>query len=484
MANVWKIAPGPKAKNWEMCRQRACIVINWLNETNLEGMSKEDILRSVVDAKDGKVGSARSIWKFVNRIDLSDVVVANDGIGRVVGIGVVKSKYLPPDDPKNPNRDEKNNRQVRLVDWLIDKPIDLETNVFVQSTVTLLRPEQCDQIKQACLKKYPELRPTLEKLFPSKPPPRQPDEPALQSEEATMKALLEQLGQIIVYGPPGTGKTREAKRVALTLLTGKDSPADVASTDNDIEKQLKPFRDGGRFDLVVFHPAYEYEQFVGGIEPTVIGQQLSFKAKAGVFTRLCRKAQNDNQPAVLIIDEINRGNLPKLLGELVYALEYRGHEVTLPFVVDGRTDLIVPKNLYVIATMNSSDRSIGHIDVAIRRRFGLYPLGARPEVVQQVWASAGDESYGRAVGRPHETTQQNLSGHDPSAGVELGVGHSYFLPAHKSMSKKVEAAKKQVQMKWDYQVQPLLREYAQLLNLGANSLQEFFKPLNQCLDQP
>jgi 5-methylcytosine-specific restriction endonuclease McrBC GTP-binding regulatory subunit McrB len=232
---------------------------------------------------------------------------------------------------------------------------------------------------------------------------------------------------------------------------------------------------------VVFHPAYEYEQFVGGIEPTVVGQQLSFKAKAGVFTRLCRKAQNDNKPAVLIVDEINRGNLPKLLGELVYALEYRGHEVRLPFD-DGRTDLIVPKNLYVIATMNSADRSIGHIDVAIRRRFGLYPLGARPEVVQQVWSSAGDKHYGERLAALMKRLNEKLgTGHDPSAAVELGVGHSYFLPDPESSG---ETVKKQVEMKWAYQVQPLLREYAQLLNLGADSLQEFFKPLAQCLAQP
>ena len=73
------------------------------------------------------------------------------------------------------------------------------------------------------------------------------------------------------------------------------------------------------------------------------------------------------------------------------------------------------------------------------------------------------------------------TGHDPSAAVELGVGHSYFLPGAESSG---ETLKKQVEMKWAYQVQPLLREYAQLLNLGANSLQEFFKPLDQCLAQP
>ena len=220
-------------------------------------------------------------------------------------------------------------------------------------------------------------------------------------------------------------------------------------------KNSSRFRDAGRFDLVVFHPAYEYEQFVGGIEPepTADAQHVSFKAKAGVFTRLCRKAEKINLPAALIIDEINRGNLPKLLGELVYALEYRGHIVRLPFD-DGRSDLIVPKNLYVIATMNSADRSIGHIDVAIRRRFGLYAQGAKPEVVQQVWASVGDEPYGAQLADLMVRLNERLdSGHDPSAAVELGVGHSYFLPVPGSSG---EIAKKQVHMKWSYQVQPLL----------------------------
>ena len=242
----------------------------------------------------------------------------------------------------------------------------------------------------------------------------------------------------------------------------------ATSTDDEIEKQLKPFKDAGRFDLVVFHPAYEYEQFVGGIEPEPTGQQITFKATAGVFTRLCRYADTAKRSVVLIIDEINRGNLPKLLGELVYALEYRGHEVRLLFD-DGRPNLVVPKNLYIIATMNSADRSIGHIDVAVRRRFGLYPLQPNSDVVRQVWSSIAKD-YGEQLAALMERINAKLrSGPDASAAAEWGVGQSYFLPKPGAAG---DIAKKQVEMKWLYQVQPLLREYEQLLNVDAHSLQE------------
>src|SRR5208337_3994672 len=227
--------------------------------------------------------------------------------------------------------------------------------------------------------------------------------------------------------------------------------------------RLKPYRDANRYDLVVFHPAYEYEQFVGGIEPIVTAGHLAFQPKAGVFLRLWWEAEKHKKAAVLIIDEINRGNLPKLLGELVYALEYREHEVRLPFDCGGST-LTVPKNLYIIATMNSSDRSIGHIDVAIRRRFGLYPLGPSSSVVQKEWETAGYKDYGVQLAKLMERLNKMLRPeNDPSAEAELGVGHSYFLPIPGVSG---EAAKQQVQMKWQYQVQPLLREYAQLQNLG------------------
>jgi 5-methylcytosine-specific restriction protein B len=289
-----------------------------------------------------------------------------------------------------------------------------------------------------------------------------------------MMDLLRQFGQVILYGPPGTGKTREAKRIALSMLSG-DAPPTVA-TSGEIEELLKPFHQAKRYEIVVFHPAYEYEQFVGGIEPMVTaGGQLAFQVKAGVFLRLCRLAEQSRQSAVLLIDEINRGSLPKLLGELVHALEYRApHSVTLPFICEGRSDLVVPTNLYIIATMNSSDQSIGHIDAAIRRRFALVHIGPNPDVVRRSWQQIAGwpnaESYGGQLARLMTDLNQALGGDDPTAEVELGVGHSYFLPNPGSAR---DAALLQVRMKWVSQVQPLLRQYAQVLNLGVDFFQQF-----------
>ncbi|MDZ7616123.1 MAG: AAA family ATPase [Patescibacteria group bacterium] len=299
-----------------------------------------------------------------------------------------------------------------------------------------------------------------------------------------MKEILYQFHQVILYGPPGTGKTRKAKRTALAILNGKE-PAESATTA-EIDKQLERFRKDSRFELVVFHPAYEYEQFVGGIEPTVSEGVLAFQVKAGIFLQLCRRAEqcpkeSQERPVVLVIDEINRGNLPKLLGELVYALEYRDQAVTLPFVYKGQADLIVPGNLYILATMNSSDRSIGHIDVAIRRRFALCHVAPDSEVIRKVWRDAEDDGYGEQLVRLMEELNAMLNtGNDANAGAELGIGHSYFIP---DPSASGEAARQQVHMKWEYQVQPLLREYAQLLNLGADSLGKWFCPLDEVLSK-
>jgi 5-methylcytosine-specific restriction protein B len=165
--------------------------------------------------------------------------------------------------------------------------------------------------------------------------------------------LLERKLQIILYGPPGTGKTFIARKLAHYLTEG----------------------DPARFEIVQFHPSYSYEDFVQGYRPQTSAEgSVTYELKDGPLLRLANAARSDPEvPYVLLIDEINRGNLPRILGELLYLLEYRKDSVTLMYGQAGeRFDL--PANLLFIGTMNTADRSIGLIDAAMRRRFSFVPL--------------------------------------------------------------------------------------------------------------
>jgi hypothetical protein len=167
MVTVWKIAPGEGASVWEDCRQRSCITINWLNGKDFSLFrNKREVRRALikVDPRDG-IRGAPSIWQFTREVRQGDVVVANDGLSRVVGIGMVTSGYLPPDHPRNPNRQQDYHRHARLVDWLVDKPIDLGKQLFIRPTVQRLDPEQCRVIVRAYRREEPKLGETLDDLF-------------------------------------------------------------------------------------------------------------------------------------------------------------------------------------------------------------------------------------------------------------------------------------------------------------------------------
>ena len=170
-------------------------------------------------------------------------------------------------------------------------------------------------------------------------------EPASKLQEII--ALLDDRSQAIFYGPPGTGKTWVARELAKWLAGSED-----------------------RVELVQFHPSYAYEDFIEGWRPTEDGK---FELKAGPLKRLAKKAADDpdHQTFVLVIDEINRANLSKVLGELFFLFEYRHDEVTLQY---SEENFSLPDNLKIIGTMNTADRSIALVDAALRRRFHFHPF--------------------------------------------------------------------------------------------------------------
>jgi len=270
-------------------------------------------------------------------------------------------------------------------------------------------------------------------------------------------------GQIVLQGPPGTGKSYSAKQIARALTNQSDSGYD--------EKK-------GYWQVVQFHPSYNYEDFVRGIqvrtgpgaknenkEETEQSGQVQYQTVNRIFAKMCKSAEaNPTEPYVLIIDEMNRANLPSVLGELIYGLEYRGEEVQTPYEVNSSKGLTVPENLFVIGTMNTADRSIGHIDYAIRRRFAFIDVLPSEDTVKDHYEDGSGlrdkaQGYFNAVGCLFENS---LSGEYEREHVQ--IGHSYFMASTED----------ELNLKIQYEVLPILREYMQdgILDETKGSLKE------------
>lgn len=221
----------------------------------------------------------------------------------------------------------------------------------------------------------------------------------------TVVELLEEKRQLIFYGPPGTGKTYMARRLARFLVGG----------------------DSERTEIVQFHPSYSYEDFVQGYRPRP-GQNgnLSYELVDGPLVRLANRArQAPDETHVLLIDEINRGNLPRIFGELLYLLEYRDDQMALMYSSDDSL-FALPPNLWVLGTMNTADRSIGLIDAALRRRFhfkALFPGRAPLEGLLARWLADKAPAM-MAVAIYVDELNGMLR---ERFGDHLQVGHSYFM---------------------------------------------------------
>lgn len=262
----------------------------------------------------------------------------------------------------------------------------------------------------------------------SSSPPQPQGNPALSIEDIAVETgiaadvlqgwirSINRKGQAIVYGPPGTGKTYTAERLARHLVAGGD----------------------GIVEMVQFHPAYAYEDFIQGLRPTTSGDgRLQYTMVPGRFLEFCRAAAAREGASVLIIDEINRANLSQVFGELMYLLEYRDREV--PLAGGGR--LRIPANVRIIGTMNTADRSIALVDHALRRRFAFIRLGPDFGVLQRFHSDRGRDVSGlvevlervnTTIGNPH-----------------YSVGISYFM--RESLPDDLEAI-------WRGEIEPYLEE--------------------------
>lgn len=229
MANAWKIAPGEHAEDWDVFRQQGCIGLGWLTNDDYLDFDSEDEVLQKLEQQHGKNtpgygrGAAQMIWRFVHEIQHNHVVVANDRYNRVVGIGLVKSKYFPPTSPGNPMRDDETTHRhhVRPVKWIITKPVDLAgERFFVQSTLWPLEADKVDKIRQAYLAAYPndaEISAALVRLFDADP----------DGEEGVMSRALadaeQQLEEQSAFDPTGIEDARERVLSSIVRRRGQSS---------------------------------------------------------------------------------------------------------------------------------------------------------------------------------------------------------------------------------------------------------------------
>ena len=238
--------------------------------------------------------------------------------------------------------------------------------------------------------------------------------------QEVIDSLRSRTPQVILAGPPGTGKTWLAKHIAH-FVTGGDPQ---------------------RQRLVQFHPSYSYETFMEGLRPTADRGAIQFRPEPGVVPSLVTAIGSRDVPFVLTIDEMNRANLPKVLGELMYLFEYRDQPVDLPYTKGFR----LPPNLWFIGTMNTADRSIRSLDIALRRRFDVFECPADVEILRRYYTT-------------HENTVPSLFEGFVALNERLtsaldrhhAIGHTFFManPMTPDVLLRV----------WRHKIFPLLEEY-------------------------
>jgi 5-methylcytosine-specific restriction protein B len=399
----------PGTSYWDEMRSESYIALGWSKLGDLDKFNKENIKNEVSDKlielydynKSTASRKAGEILRFYNNIAVGDVVVAVQG-EKVLGIGKVTDNYEYVE-----NRPYAHCKKVNWI-RIFNEPIKL-ANVNEGKLTSCVEYRDINNIMDIVrLINEGDSTTNINILLPP-----------LTGIAAEVEGILSRKKQVILYGPPGTGKTYHAEKICLELSARnlyKKSYDNLSETEKDNITSIN-----GTVRMCCFHPSYGYEDFIEGIKPRTINGQTVFDKEDGIFKKICNAAQKEpNKKFYLIIDEINRGDISRIFGELIMLIESgkRNKTIILPLSKDVFS---VPENLYIIGTMNTADRSISMLDVALRRRFGFIEL--MPEysffkgivfdgLPLDIWLKELNKSICDNLGKE---------------GRNLQIGHSYFF---------------------------------------------------------
>ena len=414
----WIYSPGYNASKWSECTEKGIMLIDWGKIGDLTRFtSKSEMKAAMQDTYDDNMSyrnAALATWQFVYEMKPGDIVFAKQGKYKIIGRGVVESGYIFDDSSED---DYNNTRKVKWTDigeW--EHPGQAVTKMltditqyteYVEKLNAMFDTEDYDDdidIEEEPLNTY-----SKENFLA--------DVYINEKQYDTLVGLLKKKRNVILQGAPGVGKTYAAKRLAYSMQ---------------------------------FHQSYSYEDFVEGFRPSSTG--MNFEIKKGAFYNFCKKASDDRENEYFfIIDEINRGNLSKIFGELFMLIEAdkRGNDIQLLYSSDKFS---VPKNVYIIGMMNTADRSLAMIDYALRRRFAFFEMkpAFESEGFRKYQYGLENDKFNKLIDCVISLNQKIAD--DDSLGEGFCIGHSYFCDIEEIKENTLTDIV-------EFEIIPLLKEY-------------------------
>ena len=414
--------------SWMECQQKEIMVLGMDNIGDYSQYDSKESLRqeliSTYDNSTSRKNQALMAWNFANKLAINDVIFAKRS-NTLVGKGIVTGDYIF-DDSRQEYKNIRTVKWLQIGEWehpgksVAKRLTDITPYTdYIEKLITIFTPDELDDVDTQPEVDYPEYSSAdfLSDVYMS------------EQDYETLVNVLKMKKNIILQGTPGVGKTFTAKRLAYSIIGSKNPD---------------------RVQMIQFHQSYSYEDFIEGYRPTENG----FTIKKGSFYKFCKLAEDDDEnDYFFIIDEINRGNLSKIFGELFMLIEKdkRGIELQLLY---SDENFSVPPNVYIIGMMNTADRSLAMLDYALRRRFSFFTMkpGFNTIGFQTYQDSLKSDAFKKLISCIKQLNSKIAA--DISLGEGFCIGHSYFC----GLTAKTATVQTLTSI-IEYELIPLLKEY-------------------------